>query len=79
VVRVLPLQIPGGPELVLILLNLVILAAVVLGILGGISYFFLRMRSGGNVEERLERIERKVGGLEARVEDLDERVSELEE
>jgi hypothetical protein len=75
----LPLQIPGGPELVLILLNLVILAAVAVGIIGGLGFFILRVRSGGDVEERLERIERKVGGLEARVEDLNERVSELEE
>lgn len=75
----LPLQVPGGPELVLILLNLLILAAIVVGVLGGIGFFVLRMRSGGDVEERLERIERKVGGLEARVEDLDERVSESEE
>jgi hypothetical protein len=74
-----PLQIPGGPELVLILLNLVILAAVAVGIIGGLGFFILRVRSGGDVEERLERIERKVGGLEARVEDLNERVSELEE
>lgn len=69
----LPLQVPGGPELILILV------AVVLGVLGGISFFLLRVRSGGDVEERLERIERKVGGLEARIEDVDERVSELEE
>ena len=74
-----PLQVPGGPELILILLNLLILAAVVLGVLGGIGFFFLRLRSGGDVEERLERIERKAGGLEARVEDLDERLSALEE
>lgn len=73
-----PLQIPGGPELILILLNLLILVAVVLGVIGGLGYFFLRVRSGGDVQERLERIERKVGGLEARVEDLDDRVSELE-
>lgn len=74
-----PLQVPGGPELVLIALNLVILVAVLVGVLGGIGFFFLRMRSGGDVEERLERTERKVGALEARVEDLNERVSEFEE
>jgi len=76
---VFPLQVPGGPELVLIALNLVILVAVLVGVLGGIGFFFLRMRSGGDVEERLERTERKVGALEARVEDLNERVSEFEE
>ncbi|MFC6939060.1 hypothetical protein ACFQE8_03670 [Salinirubellus sp. GCM10025818] len=75
----LPLQVPGGPELILIALNLLVLLAVLLGILGGIGFFLLRMRSGGDVEERLDRIERKIGGLEARVEDLNERVSELEE
>ena len=74
-----PLQIPGGPEIVLILLNLVILAAIAVGIIGGVGFFLLRMRSGGDVEERLERIERKVGGLEARAEDLDDRLSKLEE
>jgi hypothetical protein len=76
---VFPLQIPGGPEIVLILLNLVILAAIAVGIIGGVGFFLLRMRSGGDVEERLERIERKVGGLEARAEDLDDRLSKLEE
>jgi len=76
---VFPLQVPGGPELVLIALNLVILVAVLVGVLGGIGFFRLRMHSGGDVKERLERTERKVGALEARVEDLNERISEFEE
>jgi len=75
---VFPLQVPGGPELVLIAPNLVILVAVLVGVLGGIGFLLLRMRSGGDVAERLERTERKVGALEARVENPNERVSELE-
>lgn len=43
-----PLQIPGGPELLLALViglgfNLVVL----IGVLGGLGYFLLRIRSGG--------------------------------
>ena len=73
----LPLQgIPGGPELVILalalVLNLVVLAAVV----GGLGYFYLRIQSGGSVDERLDRIERKIGRLEARVDDLQERDGE---
>ena len=60
-------------------MNPVTLVAVLVGVLGGIGFFRLRMRSGGDVGERLERTERKVGALEARVEDLDERTSEFEE
>jgi hypothetical protein len=72
------LQVPSGPELVLIAPNLVILVAVLVGVLGGIGFLLLRMRSGGDVAERLERTERKVGTLKARVENPNERVSELE-
>ncbi|MFC7176063.1 hypothetical protein [Halosegnis marinus] len=69
-----PLQfgIPGGPEIlvigVVLLLNLVVIA----GFLGGVGYFVLRIRSGGSVDERLDRIERKIGRLEAEVEHLRE-------
>lgn len=75
-----PLQIgiPGGPELVVLLFVLVFYVLLLIGALGGVGYFLLRIRSGGSVDERLERIERKVGGLEARVEDVDERVRTVE-
>jgi len=38
--------------------------------LGGLGYFLLRIRSGGSVSDRLDRIERKIGRLEAQVEQL---------
>ena len=62
-----PLQmgLPGGPEILIVLLVLV-------GFLGGFGYFLLRIRSGGSVDERLDRIERKIGRLEAQVEHLQE-------
>jgi hypothetical protein len=74
-----PLQIPGGPEVVVLLLALVLNLLVLVALLGGFGYFLLRIRSGGSVDERLDRIERRIGGLEARVEDLDERVGDREE
>jgi hypothetical protein len=66
-----PLQIPGGPEILVTLvialgLNLVVLV----GVLGGLGYFLLRIRSGRSVSDRLDRIERKIGKLEAQVERL---------
>ncbi|WP_255197315.1 hypothetical protein [Halorarius litoreus] len=73
-----PLQVPGGPELLVALLVLLLNVVVIVAFLGGLGYFLLRIRSGGSVDERLDRIERKVGGLEARVEDLTERVDDLE-
>ena len=66
----IPLQVPGGPELLVITLILVINVVVLLAILGGFGYFILRIRSGGSVDERLDRIERKIGRLEAQVEHL---------
>ena len=67
----IPLQIPGGPGILVTLvialgLNLVVLV----GVLGGLGYFLLRIRSGGSVSDRLDRIERKIGKLEAQVERL---------
>lgn len=60
--------IPGGPEVVLLLFALLVYVPLVLGVVGGLGYFYLRIQSGGSVGERLDRIERKVGGLEVRVE-----------
>jgi hypothetical protein len=75
-----PLQsIPGGPELFIIVLNLVLGIALLLAILGGFYYFVDRTRSGGSMDERFDRVEREVGGVQARVEDLDDRVTELED
>jgi len=69
-----PLQmgVPGGPELLVIALALVLNLVVLVGFLGGLGYFILRIRSGGSVDERLDRIERKIGRLEAQVEHLQE-------
>lgn len=69
-----PLQIPGGPELIILVLNLLLLLAIV----GGALYVVDRVRSGNSPGERFDRLEREVGGMEARVENLDERVTELE-
>jgi hypothetical protein len=63
---------PGGPEILIILLALVLNLLVLVGFLGGLGYFLLRIRSGGSVDERLDRIERKIGRLEAQVEHLQE-------
>ncbi|MFB6170065.1 MAG: hypothetical protein ABEJ06_02855 [Haloarculaceae archaeon] len=68
----LPLQVPGGPELVVIAITLVVNLLVLVAALGGLGYFLLRIRSGGSVDERLDRIERKIGRLEAQVEHLQE-------
>ncbi len=69
-----PLQmgLPGGPEILIVLLALVLNLLVLVGFLGGFGYFLLRIRSGGSVDERLDRIERKIGRLEAQVEHLQE-------
>jgi hypothetical protein len=68
-----PLQtLPGGPELAILILSLVTSLAVAVGFVGGIGYFYLRVRSGGSVAERLGRIERKVGRLEAQVEAIED-------
>ncbi|MFB6080915.1 MAG: hypothetical protein ABEJ81_07955 [Haloferacaceae archaeon] len=67
-----PLQLPGGPELLVVVLVLLLNALVVIGFLGGLGYFLLRVRSGGSVDERLDRIERKIGRLEARVDRLED-------
>jgi len=70
VVPLLQLGIPGGPELLVIPLVLVLNLVFIVGFVGGIGYFVLRVRSGGSVNERLDRIERKVGKLEAQVEHM---------
>jgi uncharacterized membrane protein YciS (DUF1049 family) len=68
-----PLQtLPGGPELVILALSLLTSLVVAVGFVGGVGYFYLRVRSGGSVAERLGRIERKVGRLEAQVEALED-------
>jgi hypothetical protein len=75
-----PLQsIPGGPELLIIALNLLLTVAVLLAIVGGVYYFVDRTKSGGGMDERFDRVEREVGGVQARVDDLDDRVAELED
>jgi len=65
-----PLQIPGGPELLVVVIALGLNLLVLVGFLGGLGYFLLRIRSGGSVSDRLDRIERKIGRLEAQVEQL---------
>ena len=70
------LQLPGGPELILVVLAIGLNLFVLIGVLGGLGYFLLRIRSGGSVSERLGRIERKIGRLEAQVEQLQEDESE---
>lgn len=73
----LPLQsLPGGPELAIVALALVLNLVLLVGLVGGLGYFYLRIRSGGSVDERLDRIERKVGRLEAQVEALQEETEE---
>ena len=68
----IPLQVPGAPELLLVALAIAINLVVLIGFLGGLGYVLLRVRSGGSVSERLDRIERKVGRLEAQLEHLQE-------
>lgn len=51
---------------VTVILNLLIIFAL----LGGLGFFYLRFQSGGDVDERLDRMERKIGRLEAQVEQL---------
>jgi hypothetical protein len=70
----LPLQTgPGGPEIALVAVAVLLDLVALVGFLGGLGYFYLRVRSGGSVGERLDRIERKIGRLEAQVEDLQQR------
>lgn len=61
---------PGGIEILLLVLVLAFYLLMIVAFLGGLGYFLLRIRSGGSVDERLDRIERKVGRLEAQVEHL---------
>lgn len=63
-----PFLLIDGFELVFIALMLVVSAAILFGVLGGLGYFILRVRSGGSVDERLDRMERMIGRLEAHVE-----------
>lgn len=72
-----PLQgVPGGPELIIIALAVVLNLVLLVAVLGGLGYFYLRIQSGGSVDERLDRIERKIGRLEAQVEDIQERAED---
>ena len=66
----LPLQFPGGPELLVLGIALGLNILVLVGVVGGLGYFLLRIRSGGSVGDRLDRIERQVGRLEAQAERL---------
>ncbi|WP_276257558.1 hypothetical protein [Haloglomus litoreum] len=75
----MPLQVPGGPELLIIALNLLFGIAILLAVIGGFYYFVDRTKSGGSMDERFDRVEREVGGVQARVDDLDDRVTELED
>jgi hypothetical protein len=52
---------PIGPELPIVIMALGLNILVLVGVLGGLGYFLLRIRSGGNVSDRLNRIERKIG------------------
>lgn len=74
----LPLQsgLPGGPELLVMVVVLALNVVVIAAFLGGVGYFYLRIKSGGSVDERLDRIERKIGGLEAQVDDLNDRLED---
>lgn len=65
-----PLQIPGGPELLVLVIALGLNLLILVGVLGGLGYFLLRIRSGRSVSDRLDRIERKIGKLEAQVKQL---------
>ncbi|MFB6109676.1 MAG: hypothetical protein ABEJ60_02225 [Halodesulfurarchaeum sp.] len=63
-------SLPGGPELLVLALVLAFDLLLLAAVLGGAGYFWLRIRSGGSVAERLARIERKIGRLEAQVDHL---------
>jgi hypothetical protein len=64
----LPLQgIPGGREILLAVLALLLNLFVIAAFLDGLGYFYLREESGGSVDERLDRIDQKLGRLEAQV------------
>jgi hypothetical protein len=54
-----PLQVPGGPELLIIALNLVLLVVIIAAALSLVRW----VRSGGGKGERFGRVEREVGGL----------------
>lgn len=69
----LPLQgLPGGTELVILALSLVRSLVVAVGFVVAGGYFYRRIESGGSVDERLDRTERKIGRLEAQVEALED-------
>lgn len=61
----LPLQVPGGPELLVIALILLILLAVIGGIIGGIIYLGRRRRNNISREkQRIKELEQRVAELE---------------
>ena len=62
--------IPGRAELLVIPIVLALNLVLVVGFLGGLGYFLLRIRSDGSVDERLARIEQRIGRLEAQVEHM---------
>lgn len=37
---------------------------IIFPLLGGLDYFYLQFQSGGDVDERLDRMERKIGRLD---------------
>ena len=37
---------------------------IIFPLLDGLDYFYLRFQSGGDVDERLDRMERKIGRLD---------------
>ena len=65
----LPLQVPGGPELLVIALIVLILAAIVAVLI------YLSQRLGTSVSDK----QRQTQELEEHVAELNERVAELEE
>jgi hypothetical protein len=75
----IPLQAFGGLELIVVIFNIILYACALFAVLGGFGYFLLRIRSGGSVNERLNRMERKIGRLEAQVEHLQDERGELSE
>jgi len=63
-----PLQLPGGPELLVIGMIFLLFVVLLVAVLGAVGYLFLRGRSDRGVEERLDRVEHDVERLAAQVE-----------
>jgi hypothetical protein len=75
----IPLQGVGGLELAVVVFTIIFYLCALFAVLGGFGYFLLRIRSGGSVNERLNRMERKIGRLEAQVEYLQDESGEQSE